>query len=363
MRNFFSIVSLFLISFMSCSDSDTYEKITPEVSVDLSKVPYPKLSDYHFFKDELKNLSPNNRVLPYQPASELFTDYASKSRFVWMPQGTKANLNHPHQIADLPVGAVLIKNFYYQNLMPNNHRQVIETRLLINTSNGWQPYTYVWNDAQTDAFLNEEEQTLPLNWQKSPTETIQINYVIPSQTSCFSCHHTNFVDSDEIAPIGIKPHHLNHTYNYADGPKNQWQKWQEVGYLNPPSITFGESAINYKSTTEDLTKRVRSYLDINCAHCHRVGAEAELLPIKFSFHLTANNDGLGICDDRILPPTNSVFFGQHYILPNQPELSLIYHKMTINTAGLLMPPIGRSINDQEAVNLMQQWILSLPDCP
>lgn len=361
MRNYFLILILLFASFMSCSDSDNYEKIKPEVSVDLSRVPYQKLSDYHFFVDDIKDLKPNNKVLPYQPASELFTDYASKSRFVWMPVGSKANITNPHQIANLPIGAVLIKNFYYTHLMPNNHRRVIETRLLIHTNNGWQPFTYVWNSTQTEAFLNDDGEMVHLEWKKTPTETIHIDYEIPSKQMCFECHHKNF-NSDELIPIGIKPYHLNYNYPYSDGLKNQWQKWQETGYLNPPSITFGESAINYKNTVEDLSKRVRSFFDINCAHCHRIDASAGLLPLKFSFPLTATYDGLGVCDDRILPGINPDFFGQHYILPNHPELSLIYHKMNINTSGLLMPPVGRSIINQEALNMMHQWIMNLPDC-
>ena len=69
---------------VSCSKSDdNYVEPTFAVSVNLSTVPYPKLSDYHFFQGEQKNLSPNQSVLPYEPASSLFADYAHKKRFVW----------------------------------------------------------------------------------------------------------------------------------------------------------------------------------------------------------------------------------------------------------------------------------------
>ena len=63
------------------------------VSVDLTKVPYTNLSEYHFFDGDIKEQKPNLGVLPYKPASGLFTDYANKKRFVWMPQGTKATYN------------------------------------------------------------------------------------------------------------------------------------------------------------------------------------------------------------------------------------------------------------------------------
>lgn len=60
------------------------------VSVDLSTVPYQKLSEYRFFKGQMKDQVPEDGVIPYQLASSLFTDYALKKRFVWLPSGLKA---------------------------------------------------------------------------------------------------------------------------------------------------------------------------------------------------------------------------------------------------------------------------------
>src|SRR5690606_34641642 len=83
-----------------------------KVSVDLSKVPYSQLSDYHFFINDLREQQPNSGVVPFQPASTLFTDYASKKRFVWMPEGKKARYNGDGKVLEFPDGTVLIKTFY-----------------------------------------------------------------------------------------------------------------------------------------------------------------------------------------------------------------------------------------------------------
>src|SRR6476661_10790861 len=83
-------VAVLLFVFTSCSNKeDDYIAVSP-VTVDLSQVPYPKLSDYKFFEGEIKNQIPALNVLPFEPASTLFTDYAKKKRFVWMPPGTRA---------------------------------------------------------------------------------------------------------------------------------------------------------------------------------------------------------------------------------------------------------------------------------
>jgi hypothetical protein len=160
---------------------------------------------------------------------------------------------------------VVIKNFYYTNLLPALHKKIIETRLLINTANSWQPFVYIWNDSQTEAVLSNDGQIVNLQWQKSSIEVLNINYEIPSTQNCFSCHHDTFF-SNEILPIGIKPYHLNNNYNYVDGQKNQIQKWREVGFLPSSQVPLGEAAVNFNDLNQDLTKRVRSYLDINCGH-------------------------------------------------------------------------------------------------
>ena len=102
-------ISLFIYA---CSDDneDEYTPVSP-VTVDLTQVPYPKLSDYKFFEGEIKNQVPSLDVIPYEPASILFSDYAHKKRFIWMPKNTHGTYQGDGNTINLPVGAVLIKTF------------------------------------------------------------------------------------------------------------------------------------------------------------------------------------------------------------------------------------------------------------
>ena len=83
-------LSFFLCA--SCSNEDDAGYITVEpisvVTLDLLQVPYPTLSEYRFFEETLSELTPTFGVLPYEPISSLFSNYAHKSRFVWLPSGT-----------------------------------------------------------------------------------------------------------------------------------------------------------------------------------------------------------------------------------------------------------------------------------
>src|SRR5690606_4869260 len=110
-----------ITAFSSCGkdDSEEYSEIPDPspVVLDLEAVPYPKLSDYNFFEGNIKNLKPVKGVGPYDLNSTLFTDYAHKKRFVWMPDNVKAQYISDSEVLNFPSGSVLIKNFYYDNVL------------------------------------------------------------------------------------------------------------------------------------------------------------------------------------------------------------------------------------------------------
>ena len=154
-----------MLSFYTSCTKEEYTRVEESpVVVDLTQVPYPKLSDYKFFEGDLKNQKPSFGVLPYQPISELFTDYAQKKRFVWLPNGTKAIYNGDGNVLNLPVGSALIKNFFYTNVQPNNSTRIIETRIMIRKNNEWIFAEYVWNTEQTEAFLDMNGSNTSITW-------------------------------------------------------------------------------------------------------------------------------------------------------------------------------------------------------
>ena len=357
------VIILIVAIVVSCSksDDDKYVEPTFAVSVNLATVPYPKLSDYHFFQGEQKNLSPNQNVLPYEPASSLFADYAHKKRFVWMPAGSKATYVSDDKVLDLPVGAVLIKTFYYDNVQPNNTTQIIETRLLIKKSSGWKAYDYVWNAEQKDAILDEAGNgfTIPVTFKENNIIR-SFNYKTPSQGKCLTCHKINPNQTGEITiPIGPKPQNLNTVYSYNGVSMNQIEKWQSVGYLDNsvPALSAIKSTIDYRDVTQSLQLRARSYLDINCAHCHQAGGHCEYVPQRFNF---SNTDVLtsGVC----LTPLTTVTGFPYIINGGNSTNSLMINKMTSVEDGIMMPYIGRILVHDEGVQLITDWINSLPAC-
>ena len=360
MKKNYIIATLLLLSaftvFMSCGsdDSGEYKEVSPVV-MDLTTVPYPKLSDYKFFVGEIKNLEPAYKVLPYDLNSSLFTDYALKKRFVWMPKDTKATYTADGEILNFPVGAALIKNFYYDNVSPGNVTRIIETRIMIKKAAGWIFANYKWNEEQTEAFLDMNASTLDINWMQNG-EQMAVNYKIPSGDDCAVCHSKTI----HYTPIGPKPQNLYKDFTYTTGVKNQLTKWKEEGYLDsfPQNII---AMVNWEDTGKSLDLRARSYLDVNCAHCHKPGGTCDLMPENFSFTSVANPVSLGIC----VEPHDFVQGDEKYIIEAQNgRNSLMYTKMTSRKQAQMMPPLGRTIKHSEATDLILQWINNMENpCP
>ena len=328
----------------------------PIVTADLSQVPYNNLSDYHFFIGDIKNLTPSLNVIPYEPASGLFTDYALKKRFVWMPPSVKATYMTDDKVVNFPIGTILIKTFYYNTIQPGNTTQLIETRLLVRKADRWYFYEYLWNDAQTDAILVtgsdfENGGVKNFIFQKPNGEIVNESYRIPSESECYACHKIN----DIRTPIGLKPQNLNFNLTYNSGTKNQLQQLVDQGYLDnfPSSIV---STVDYHDTTKSLDLRVRSYLDANCSHCHQDQGRCDYRALRLSFSKTTNPTLLGICvqADETLSPTL-----QKLISPGNYNKSVMNYRLTTNVESQRMPLLGRTIVHDEGVALIQDWINSL----
>lgn len=368
---FISIILLTVFAaIFSCSEDDKESDYVPVVSpviVDLSSVPYPKLSDYKFFVGEMKNQIPSLDVIPYEPISSLFSDYADKKRFVWVPKGVKASYNGEDEIVQLPTGSVIIKTFYYDNVLPSNDTKIIETRLMIRKSGEWIFANYVWNDEQTEAFLDMEGSTKAISWIDQNNVVKNVDYRIPNGVQCIVCHKSKgYVDgvyTQVNIPIGLKPQNLNKTLNYGSEIKNQLSKWMELGILENFALPTEENTVvNYEDQTKSLNQRVRSYFDINCAHCHSATGHCDYRPLVLTYAETHNNlTNMGVCvstqDMQNFEPSLS-----RLVTPGNIERSMLYFRLNTIDETYRMPLHGRAIIHQEGVQLVEDWINSLTGC-
>lgn len=351
------LATVFILSVFSCKKE--VETITPmvkpAVNPELGPMPYQKLSDYGFFKGDMKNQIPEDELFSYEPISSLFTDYAKKKRFIQMPEGGgKATFVEGDKLLDFPTGTILIKNFYYDNVLPGNITRIIETRLLIKETSGWIFAEYVWNDEQTEAYLDMNGSYTEISWMENGVQK-STNYRIPSETECLICHKFN---SNPI-PIGVKPQHMNKLHQYTSGMKNQLQEMVDKGYLEGGFSENYASLVDYKDQSEPVDLRLRSYLDINCAHCHSENSHCDYRPLRLAYSETTELSNLGVC----VEPDEQINSALVYIVaPSNTTRSVMHFRLSSTSEATRMPLLGRSIVHEEGVQLLEEWINTLSPC-
>lgn len=314
--------------------------------------PYERLSDYHFFNGQISDLAPVDGVLPYDLNSPLFSDYSTKARFVWMPDGTSAEYTTDH-VLDFPVGAILIKNFYYHHddRSPVSGRQLIETRLLINRGDQWDAYGYTWNDDQTDAFYDVVGDIKAVGWIDKDGVAQKVNYIIPNKNQCKSCHDYD----NKLKPIGPKVRNINKMFAYQDGAMNQLDKWKEVGYLKNIPDSDRPMVATWDDAEAELHDRAMAYLDINCGHCHNPKGAGNTSGLTLLAENNSINSKLGVYKATVSAGAGTG--GHTYsIVPGHPEESIMVYRMKSLNPGAMMPEVGRQSVHAEGVELISQWI-------
>jgi uncharacterized repeat protein (TIGR03806 family) len=350
---FIIVFVLGIILFFACKTQTNYVQKSPD-NINFDSVPYPNISDYGFFVGDLANLEPNERVLLYEPSSMLFTDYTSKSRYIWMPKGKSASIieNDWHEF-DFPDGTIIVKNFYYPNV--NGKQKIMETRLLVKNNGKWDAFPYWWNEEQTDAKYKMTGNSMEIAFTDDHGDLQEITYLQPNKNQCKSCHNQN----EEFKPIGPRARNINFDLDYGNGEvKNQLQKWQEVGYLSNFTLASNYPSIpNYEHTDIDLNLRARAYLDANCAYCHNPIGPASTSGLILTYEET-DTFKLGYYKT---PVAAGMGAGPHKvdILPGKADSSILVYRMNSIDPGVMMPELGRVMIHKEGVQLISDWINSM----
>jgi|TARA_B100000470_G_scaffold8021_1_gene5677 uncharacterized repeat protein (TIGR03806 family) len=316
----------------------------------------PKLSDYGFFVGNMADHVPKAGVIPYDVSAQLFSDYALKSRFIVLPKGEKLDYQ-PDGTFDFPIGSTLIKTFYYPadfRQLTNNIR-LIETRLLIHTPDGWLGFPYVWNEKQTEAVLEIAGERVESSFLNENGEQVSFNYSVPNFNQCKGCH----VNQNKMIPIGPKVRLLNHDFYYQDGAMNQLEKWTALEMINGlPDLSSLPHTPDYSNLSDgSIAGRARSWIDINCAHCHRLGAPGETSGLLLNIEET-NLTKLGVFKPPVAAGRGS---GNrlHTIVPGKPNESIMIYRMESRDPGIMMPELGRKLVDKEGVELVRAWIKNM----
>ena len=314
---------------LCCDKDDTLTAVTdPEVIAEFR----PNLSELNLFVGNLNELNSTSLAFDYTLNTPLFSDYSHKKRIIVLPENTAMEYNGDG-LPLFPDNTLIAKTFYY-NLDERDlslGKQIIETRLLIKINGLWETGNYKWNEDQTDATLDLTPDTIDVSWIDINGQNNSINYKIPSDNQCFTCHRTN----QEKRPIGLKLRSLDLNNNGINQIQDLINRQLLIGVSDISDINAlpkWDDINNYS-----LEQRTRAYLDMNCAHCHSEGGYCETQsPLRLNYETN-------FLDSNIQTQKNSIIF----------RVSSDFQP------GLTMHWIGTSILHDDGVDLILEYLSTL----
>jgi len=311
-------------------------------------------------------------VIPYDLNTPLFSDYAHKYRTVWTPSGAKAKSVGETDI-EWPVGTVFTKTFYYptggdghrylrktatspleikEGGLDLNKVRLIETRLLVHTSEGWVALPYIWDEeTQSKARLEIAGDLLDLTLVDEGGGTQDISYLVPDTNDCSGCHAANKT-GDQIKPIGPRIDNLNRTSLFFPDIHQLALLEPYLGEVEPEFAP--KMAVWQDRQSGTVAARARAYLDVNCAHCHTENRPADTSGLFLG--VDENNPlRVGLCKPPVAAGRGS---GGHdfSIVPGDPEQSILAFRMAATDPAIAMPELGRSTIHAEGLKLIREWI-------
>lgn len=324
-----------------------------------------KLSETGLFTST-KEQTASPGVTSYEINAAQWADHASADRWMALPGAEPVQIDSDAKWI-FPDGAVLAKTVSIEMSQgDSNSVRRLETQVLHREEGAWRPYTYAWNDEQSDAELVDAAgftRTLQIRDAQAPSGLREQSYRFASRGECQMCHNpwvemkTTSIGIQSASPLAVSSMQWN-TSLPEDPAQNQMTALHGHGWLagsvaESPSST-GRFANPY-DTTAVLEERVGAYLHVNCSHCHQPHAGG-------SATIDLLHD-VKLADAKLIDakPGQGAFgiSAARIVSPGDPLGSVLHYRMATIGSGR-MPRIGSEEVDEQAVAMIREWIAQLP---
>jgi hypothetical protein len=291
------------------------------------------------------NLRIDARNRSFSPQYPLWSDGATKRRWVRLPEGSRIN------VADLanwelPIGTKFWKEFSFKG-------RKVETRFLWQTRKGhWVFASYAWNDAQTDAELASESGIANVADIDNGKR-----HSIPSISDCRACHdpkRTEILGFNALQLSTDRDPNALHAETLT-GDMVTLRTLNDENLMTPrrPELVANPPRIAAASA---ITRTALGYLSANCGNCHNRNSSIASL-------------GLDLLQSPPVsgPECSAIGKRGHWVVPEAPEESRVINPGHPESSALIrrlksrrpisqMPPIGTVLVDREAVDLLTKWV-------
>jgi putative heme-binding domain-containing protein len=325
-------------------------RLTPNEITSLT-AEFPRhLSQTGLFVD-LSSLEPAPGVTAFHPRATMYRGGAVGSRVIGLPGAQPIGRDYP--------SGTVIANTLSREVMTENGERVskrLETQILLFDGLNWDPYTYRWNDDQSDATLVESSgDRITLTIPDSVAGEREVEYVFASRAQCNTCHHVF-----NQGPVTFNVDNLSGDFSHQDAKtlppwvQTRWSDLAEAGIVQPRKSDQSKLMVDPYDSSKNLDQRARSYLAINCSCCHRPAGGA-----TSALHLQrwVQDDALAAINER---PTQGDFGIDEacVIKPGDPARSVLLYRVATSGPGK-MPKLGGHEPDLDGANLLWDWIESI----
>lgn len=324
--------------------------------------PFPeRLSESGLFSS-VADQQPAPGVLPYAINAPAWHDGATGER--WLALHGKGVAEMPNagdstwvwKSWSLPDGSALVQTLVLPASADAPARR-LETRVLLKQEADWAAYSYVWNDAQTDATLAPAQGArLPLPGRE---------WVVPARSECVLCHArgANYA-------LGLTAAQLNRDVAGDATSSNQLVQWASLGILReagqspeagsplrtPPSEW--PRLVDPHDAAAPIAERARAYFATNCSHCHRHEGGGNS---RMDLSPWLNGEAQHLVDAAPQHGTYSMPEAR-LIAPGEPGRSVLPVRVSSRGPGQ-MPPVGTAVLDPQGLSLIFEWLVSLKPPP
>ena len=279
-------------------------------------------------------------VLPFSPQYPLWTDGATKRRWIWLPPGTSIDASDPDAWV-FPAGTKLWKEFAFD--------RAVETRLAERLPDGtWRYAAYLWSADGTDAVLAPRGASVDLGGGR--------RHDVPAAGDCLLCHDTSTTPVLGFSALQLSPDRdpgAPHAETPPPGAVDLASLAASGRLLGMPAALLATPPrIAARTSTE---RAALGYLHGNCGACHDTTGELAELAMDLRHDPIATTVGKASRAPLPADPTAP----RVRITAGDPTGSVLLGRMGSREPAHQMPPLGTRVVDDEALVLVGRWIAEL----
>lgn len=267
-------------------------------------------------------------VLPFAPRFELWSDGATKRRWIYLPPDTQIDSSGP-DAWNFPAGTKLWKEFTRDGAR-------VETRLLFKHGpepTAWTPLAYVWGD-DGDAWATPDGRA----------NAGGTAHDVPSAAQCVGCHGGTRSGVLGFSAVQLPDVGVDGALGLAE-------------LVASGRLTTNMTALEIPG--DSTTREALGYLHANCSHCHNQTRPERDGPRCFdperSFDFMLRTSELAAPEATA---TYRTAIGK-VIVEGNPEDSAIMQRIRSRSEWWGMPALGSEVVDEQGVQLLTAWIRAL----